>query len=86
MFGSALTDHFDPKRSDVDLLVEFHSGIKDPFDAYFGLEEDLEAYFGRSVDLVMSNAIRNPYFRSEAEAHVEELYAAWDGQITAPKD
>ncbi len=76
MFGSALTDRFDPERSDVGLLVEFQSGIKDPFDAYFGLKEDLEANFGRSVDLVMPNAIRNPYFRSEVEIHAEELYAA----------
>ena len=85
LFGSALTDRFDPERSDVDLLVEFQGGIEDPFDAYFGLKEDLEAYFGRSFDLVMSNAIRNPYFRSEVEAHAQELYTAWDGQITAPK-
>ena len=33
----------------------------------------------------MSNAIRNPYFRTEVEAHAQELYTAWDGQITAPK-
>ena len=76
LFGSALTDRFDPERSYIDLLVEFQNGIKDPFDAYFGLKEDLEAYFGRSFDLVMSNAIRNPYFRSEVETHAEELYAA----------
>ncbi len=35
LFGSALTDRFDPERSDVDLLVEFQGGIEDPFDAYF---------------------------------------------------
>ena len=76
MFGSALTDRFAPERSDIDLLVEFRSGIEDPFDAYFGLKEDLESYFGLSVDLIMSNAIRNPYFLSEVETYAEELYAA----------
>ena len=34
----------------------------------------------------MSNAMRNPYFRSEVETYAEELYAALDGQITTPKD
>ena len=27
LFGSALTDRFDPERSDVDLLVEFQGGF-----------------------------------------------------------
>ncbi|MBO0883406.1 MAG: nucleotidyltransferase domain-containing protein, partial [Mycobacterium sp.] len=38
LFGSALSDRFDPSRSDVDVLVEFAAGVTDPFDAYFGLK------------------------------------------------
>jgi uncharacterized protein len=76
VFGSAVTERFDPASSDVDLLVEFEPDLDDPFDAYFGLKEDLEALFGREVDLVMSTAVRNPYFRDRAAAGAEDLYAA----------
>ncbi|MGM1017339.1 MAG: nucleotidyltransferase family protein [Actinomycetota bacterium] len=76
VFGSAVTDRFDPSSSDVDLLVEFLPGAADPFDAYFGLKEDLEAVFGRSVDLVVSGAVRNPRFKAAVLATAEDLYAA----------
>lgn len=76
LFGSATTEHFDPDRSDVDVLVEFASGAVDPFDAYFGLKEDLEYLLGSAVDLVMANAVRNPYFAASALADAQELYAA----------
>ncbi|BDZ65561.1 nucleotidyltransferase family protein [Agromyces mangrovi Wang et al. 2018] len=76
VFGSATGDRFDEVHSDVDLLVEFQQGVADPFDAYFGLKEDLEELFGRRVDLVMADAIRNPYFEAGAVATAEELYAA----------
>ncbi|WP_242086775.1 nucleotidyltransferase family protein [Microbacterium lacticum] len=76
VFGSATGDRFDASRSDVDLLVEFEPGVVDLFDAYFGLKEDLELLFGRQVDLVMADAVRNPYFRAGALATAEELYAA----------
>lgn len=75
VFGSATSDRFD-EASDVDLLVEFQPDLADVFDAYFGLKEDLEALFGRRVDLVMADAVRNPYFEASATANAEELYAA----------
>lgn len=76
VFGSAVDDSFDATRSDVDLLVEFLPELADPFEAYFGLKEDLEVLFGRRVDLVMADAVRNPYFEAAANANAEELYAA----------
>lgn len=76
IFGSAISERFDDDRSDVDLLVEFNADVGDPFDAYFGLREDLEQLFGRSIDLVMTAALRNPYFEASAVAKAEELYAA----------
>jgi predicted nucleotidyltransferase len=76
LFGSAASARFDPSRSDVDVLVEFTSGVSDPFDAYFGLKEDLERLLGREVDLVMASAVRNPHFAASAVAESEELYAA----------
>ncbi|UWF77871.1 MULTISPECIES: nucleotidyltransferase family protein [Microbacterium] len=75
VFGSATTSRF-REESDVDVLVEFHAGVQDPFDAYFGLKEDLEKVLGRPVDLVMASAVRNPYFRARAAGEAQEIYAA----------
>ena len=76
VFGSATGDRFDETHSDVELLVEFRPDVHDLFDAYFGLKEDLEALLGRRVDLVMADAVDNPYFEASALATAEELYAA----------
>lgn len=75
-FGSVLTDTFDPRRSDIDMFVEFEPGSADPFDDYFGLKEELEELFGRPVDLVMTDAVRNPHFKEGAFAATVDLYAA----------
>ncbi len=76
LFGSAASERFDPSTSDVDFLVEFEPAVAQPFDAYFGLKEDLEQLVGRDVDLVMSDAVRNPYFAASALEAAVELYAA----------
>ncbi|GAB3582211.1 hypothetical protein GCM10027406_24650 [Leifsonia lichenia] len=76
LFGSAVNGRFDEEHSDVDFFVEFASGTNDLFDAYFGLKEDLEALLERRVDLVMANAVNNPYFAKSALATAEEFYAA----------
>ena len=78
LFGSALTDdRFDDADSDMDFLVEFlplETGQR--ADAYFGLLEALEALFQRSVDLVVTKAIKNPYFLQAIDRERELLYAA----------
>lgn len=76
LFGSAATDRFDPVTSDYDFLVEFTPAVAHPFDAYFGLKEDLERVVGREVDLVMSDAVKNPYFAASAFEGALELYAS----------
>lgn len=76
VFGSILTQRFDPARSDVDFMVEFDSGVLDPFAAYFDLKEALESLLGRPVDLVMPRALKNPYFARSVQQTSEELYAA----------
>lgn len=76
VFGSAVTEDFDPERSDLDVLVEFAEGVDGLFDAYFGLREALEDLVGRPVDLVMASAVQNPFVaRSIAETR-RDLYAA----------
>jgi predicted nucleotidyltransferase len=78
VFGSALEEkRFDDERSDLDFLVEFlplQAG--EHADAYFGLLEALEHLFGRGVDLVMTQAIKNPYFLEKINQARVSLYAA----------
>jgi uncharacterized protein len=77
LFGSAARDDFDPRRSDVDLLVEFEVFPSGGYaDAYFGLSEALEELFGRDVDLVALSAVRNPYMKADIERTRTLLYAA----------
>lgn len=77
LFGSAVTDRFDPARSDLDVLVVLDDLPPGPYaDAYFSLKEGLEALFGREVDLVTEVALQNPYFRRAVEAHRQTLFTA----------
>ena len=82
LFGSATTGQFRDGESDLDFLVEFlPSAIANYADNYFGLLEGLEELFGRPVDLVVSRAIRNPYFRQSVENTKSLIYAASDQEI-----
>lgn len=75
LFGSALRQDFDEKRSDVNLLVRFaEMPPKDLPSAYFGLKEDLEALLGVRVDLVTEQSLKNPYVRAEIGRSQVELY------------
>ena len=77
LFGSALTDQFDPATSDLDFLVEFlplQPGER--ADAYFELLNALRELFQRNVDLVMAKAIRNRYFLESINRNRTLLYAA----------
>ena len=77
LFGSALRDDFDPTRSDLDLLVEFQPIEPGALvQAYFGLERQLAAITGKPVDLVMADAVRNPYVRRDIEASKQLIYEA----------
>jgi predicted nucleotidyltransferase len=74
ILGSAITDAFDPERSDVDFLVEFSARFD--YDRYFELIDDLERILGRSVQLVTRKYLRNPYFIHAVETTKLPLYAA----------
>lgn len=76
VFGSALTDRFDPESSDIDFLVDFAAGNVNLFNDYFDLKFELERITGRPVDLADSSAIRNPFFKSSAFESARELYPA----------
>ncbi len=75
LFGSAVGDRFDAKRSDIDLLVEFEPMLPGGYaDAYFGLREALETLFERKVDLVTEPALKNPYLRRRIESQKRALF------------
>lgn len=77
LFGSALRDDFDPARSDLDLLVEFQPIEPGALvQAYFGLERQLALITGQPVDLVMADAVRNPYVRRDIAALKQLIYEA----------
>lgn len=77
LFGSAATGDYRAGTSDLDFLVEFDPLLRESYpDTYFGLLEGLEEFFGRPVDLVVSKAITNPYFRRSVEATKVLIYAA----------
>ena len=76
VFGSVTRPDF-TSSSDIDFLVEFEPmSPMATADAYFGLLEHLEALFGRRVDLIMWDAVANPYFRERLNASRESIYAA----------
>lgn len=76
VFGSAVTDQFDPQGSDADFLVEFDGSTGTHFDDYFGLKEGLEGLLVSRIDLVMKSALENSCFAASVTANAVEIYAA----------
>lgn len=56
----------------MDFLPEVH----DLLGNYLELVDELERIVGRKVDLVMSDAVENPYFAAQAFRSAREVYAA----------
>ncbi|MFA5845232.1 MAG: nucleotidyltransferase domain-containing protein [Coriobacteriia bacterium] len=76
VFGSALRDDLRPGESDIDLLVEFSPmSPHDLADSYFDLLDELRSILGVEVDLVMSDAVKNPYIAADIERTKQVLYA-----------
>ncbi len=76
-FGSVVGSDYQPGVSDIDLLVEFEpcdAGAL--YKAYFSLLNELRLQLPAQVDLVMADAVRNPYIKASIEADKQMLYAA----------
>ena len=68
-FGSSITDSFDPKTSDIDLLVEIDDA--DPIERgekLISLWDTFEDLFNRKVDLLTDASIRNPFLRKSIDS------------------
>jgi predicted nucleotidyltransferase len=79
VFGSAADEEeFDPRRSDVDLIVEFAADrdLGPWLKEYFAFREAVASLLGYPVDLVMSSAMKNPHFIREANRTRRLLYGA----------
>lgn len=75
VFGSVLTEYFDPETSDIDFLVEFQNNREDLFGDYFDLKLDLEQIVGRNVDLVLERSVKNPFLRKSVFRSAQGIYA-----------
>lgn len=74
-FGSSVTGGFNPKTSDIDLLVSVD--IDDPVsrgETLLHLWDGFEALFKRKVDLLTGESIRNPYLKSSIERTKKLIY------------
>lgn len=78
VFGSgARAVDFDPRRSDVDFLVEFNEPEGAPtLRQFFDLCDELTALLGRPVDLVMADSVENPFIKADVDRTREPVYAA----------
>lgn len=75
LFGSALRDDFGPE-SDLDFLVSFEPETGWDLWDLVTMREDMMTIVGREVDIVVREALRNPYRRKEILTHREVIHAA----------
>jgi predicted nucleotidyltransferase len=71
LFGSVLRDDF-TEDSDVDVLVEFETGIRIGL-AFFGMGEELSEILGRKVDLVTEGFL-SEYIVDKVKREATTLY------------
>lgn len=74
-FGSSVTDHFDPVKSDIDLFIKVD--IDDPVErgeALLSLWDSLEELFQRKVDLLTDDSIQNPYLKANIDRTKKLIY------------
>lgn len=67
-FGSSVTDRFNEKSSDIDLLVEIDDD--DPVERgakLLSLWDKFEEFFHRKVDLLTDSSIKNPILRKNID-------------------
>lgn len=74
-FGSVLREDFDPKRSDIDLTVEFgRTRLFGMADQYFRFKAALERLLGHKVDLVELRAMPDSRLKRSIERSQVMVY------------
>ena len=81
LFGSVLTDKFNPD-SDIDILVEFGNvKLYDYFDNYMDFKEGIENVLDRKVDLLENKTVKNPYLRQSIDRNKKLIYGRESTQV-----
>ena len=74
VFGSILTKKFN-KNSDVDFLVEFNQiPLMDYADNFFDFKFSMEDLLGREIDLLETQAVKNPFLKKELDKTKQSIY------------
>ncbi|WP_339867686.1 nucleotidyltransferase domain-containing protein [uncultured Algoriphagus sp.] len=74
VFGSVVSDSFNPK-SDIDLLVSFQKiDLFNYFDNYLDLKNKLEKLLKRKVDLVEEQTLKNPVLIRSIDRNKQQIY------------
>ena len=86
LFGSAATGEFDNDRSDLDFIIEFppEYDLGPWMSRWQDFQGELSTLFKRPVDLVGESALRNPWFRREANKTRTVIYdASKDAEVAS---
>ncbi len=75
LIGSAAAGTLN-QDSDIDMVIDFRAGSGDYFERFMNLKLGLEKLFDRQVDLLIYDAIRNPFLKEEIDNTKELVYAA----------
>ena len=68
VFGSVITEKFDPEKSDIDLIVELAAMPPEEKGGHLiDLWDELEELFQRKVDLLTDQPIKNPFLKENVE-------------------
>lgn len=74
-FGSSITNQFDPRKSDIDLVVKIKiTDAADRGEVLLSLWDKLEALFIRKVDLLTEESIKNPYLKANIDRTKKLIY------------
>ena len=77
VFGSAIMPEKFSSQSDIDMLVEFFPSEQGMIGRnYLRLLSELKRILGREVDLIETEAIKNPYFLKGIEGNRKDIYNA----------
>ena len=83
VFGSAADGRFDPRHSDIDLIVSFAPGAPGSrAERYFALADARGRRLGRHVDLLTDQPIRKPCLGQAVDATRRDLYGRAPAQAS----
>lgn len=82
-FGSSVTNDFNEKSSDIDLLIEIDN--EDPIqrgENLMSIWDKFEQFFQRNVDLLTSTSIKNPILKKSIDSQKILIYDGKEQKIS----